>query len=92
MLEIITLDHHFRDTDQVIASFIVRKGADKILIETGAYATYEHLEDALRKEGYTPGDFRHVFLTHIHFDHAGAAWAFARQGAGSICMKPGCRI
>lgn len=81
MVEIVTLDHHFRDTDQVIASFIVRKGADKILIETGAYATYEHLEDALRKEGYTPGDFRHVFLTHIHFDHAGAAWAFARHGA-----------
>jgi glyoxylase-like metal-dependent hydrolase (beta-lactamase superfamily II) len=26
-------------------------------------------------------DFKHVFLSHIHFDHAGAAWAFARQGS-----------
>lgn len=81
MLEIIILDHHFQQTDQVISSFIVRKGATRILVETGAYATFEHLEAVLQQEGYTPADFQHVFLTHIHFDHAGAAWAFARLGA-----------
>lgn len=81
MLEIIILDHHFQHTDQVISSFIVRKGNTKILVETGAYATFEHLEAALLKEGYTPADFQQVFLTHIHFDHAGAAWAFAKLGA-----------
>jgi glyoxylase-like metal-dependent hydrolase (beta-lactamase superfamily II) len=30
---------------------------------------------------------RHVFLSHIHFDHAGAAWRFAQTGA-TIYVHP----
>jgi glyoxylase-like metal-dependent hydrolase (beta-lactamase superfamily II) len=32
-------------------------------------------------------DFSRVFLSHIHFDHAGAAWAFAEKGA-TIYVHP----
>jgi glyoxylase-like metal-dependent hydrolase (beta-lactamase superfamily II) len=34
-----------------------------------------------------PTDVRHVFLSHIHFDHAGAAWRFAELGA-TIYVHP----
>ena len=36
---------------------------------------------AMRAAGFAPNDVRHVFLSHIHLDHAGAAWRFAEQGA-----------
>jgi glyoxylase-like metal-dependent hydrolase (beta-lactamase superfamily II) len=35
----------------------------------------------LGKAGFAAEDVRHVFLSHIHFDHAGAAWRFAELGA-----------
>ena len=34
----------------------------------------------LARHGYHPSDLKHLFLTHIHFDHAGAAWALAEAG------------
>jgi glyoxylase-like metal-dependent hydrolase (beta-lactamase superfamily II) len=52
-----------------------------ILIETGPDTTYKTLTDKLSKHGYTPKDVRAVFVSHIHLDHAGAAWHLAEQGA-----------
>lgn len=51
-----------------------------VLIETGPYSTFGHLQKLLATKGYQIGDVKHVFLTHIHLDHAGAAWAFANAG------------
>lgn len=33
----------------------------------------EHLEDSLKKKGFTRGDITDVFLTHLHFDHCGGS-------------------
>jgi glyoxylase-like metal-dependent hydrolase (beta-lactamase superfamily II) len=38
------------------------------------------LEKELERFNYKLGDIQHLFLTHIHFDHAGAAWALAKNG------------
>lgn len=73
-------DLHFK-TDQTIAAFLVETSAGPILVETGPHSVFEHLREALAEHGYQPEDIQHVFLSHIHFDHAGAAWAFAEQGA-----------
>ena len=35
----------------------------------------------MRQAGFSPNDVRQVFLSHIHLDHAGAAWHFAEVGA-----------
>ena len=76
-----TLDLHFLDTPQAIAAYLIETSAGPVLIESGPYSTYEHLKKEIRRVGFAPEDIRHVLLTHIHFDHAGAAWAFAEQGA-----------
>lgn len=75
------LDLHFLDKSDTIAAFLVETSAGPILFETGPYSTYKNLEKALAEKGYQPRDIQHVFLTHIHFDHAGAAWALAKAGA-----------
>lgn len=75
-----TLDLHFL-TDEAIASFVVETSEGPVLVETGPHSTFRHLEAGLKNLGYAPSDIRHVFLTHIHFDHAGAAWALAKEGA-----------
>jgi len=80
-MQIHTLDLGFLDIEHAIAAFVV-EGPDGLgLVETGPASTLSHLEAALKKHGWQIPDFHYVFLSHIHFDHAGAAWAFAEKGA-----------
>jgi len=43
--------------------------------------------EQVKQVGYDIRDIKHVLLTHIHLDHAGAAWALARNGA-NIYVHP----
>lgn len=81
------IDLHFLGHDHTIASFLIVTDAGPVLVETGPHSTLPHLEAGLAKHGYTIADVKKVFLTHIHLDHAGAAWAFAEQGA-TIYLHP----
>jgi glyoxylase-like metal-dependent hydrolase (beta-lactamase superfamily II) len=58
-----------------------------ILFDTGPESTFETVAAQLRETGFGLHDVRHVFLSHIHFDHAGAAWRFAQLGA-AIYVHP----
>lgn len=79
--EIHTIDLDFLEESSSIASFIIQSNDGLILIESGPETTFEHLKEALAFKGFDWTEIKHVFLTHIHFDHAGAAWKFAENGA-----------
>jgi glyoxylase-like metal-dependent hydrolase (beta-lactamase superfamily II) len=80
-MKIHTLDLGFLNLENAIAVFVVEGPQGLALIEAGPASTLPHLETALGQNGWQMADFQHVFLSHIHFDHAGAAWAFAEKGA-----------
>lgn len=80
------IDLHFQ-TDHTIAAFLVETSEGPVLVETGPHSVFAHLTAGLARHGYRPEDIRHVFLSHIHFDHAGAAWALAATGA-TIYVHP----
>lgn len=82
-----TLDLKFLDLAHAIAVFVVETNAGPVLVECGPASTLDHLRSALQEKGWKLADFKHVFLSHIHFDHAGAAWAFAEHGA-TIYVHP----
>lgn len=67
------IDLHFQDTPGVIASYAFDTGDGLALVDTGPTSTLEALEAGLRDLGAGLRDVRHLLLTHIHFDHAGAA-------------------
>jgi glyoxylase-like metal-dependent hydrolase (beta-lactamase superfamily II) len=75
------IDLHFQDANQTIAAFLIKTAAGPVLIETGPMSTWGWMEKGLASQGLTPADIKHVLLTHIHLDHAGAAWKFAELGA-----------
>ncbi len=85
MIEI--LDLNFLGSKETIAAFLVPSSEGYLLFETGPYSTFETLKNELTKRGVALSDIKHVFLTHIHFDHAGAAWALAENGA-TIYVHP----
>jgi glyoxylase-like metal-dependent hydrolase (beta-lactamase superfamily II) len=74
------LDLHFYH-EHTIASFLIDSGDGWVLVETGPHSVFAQLQKGLAAHGLTPSDISDVLLTHIHFDHAGAAWALAKAGA-----------
>lgn len=75
------LDLGFMGLEHAIAAFVVDTNMGLALVECGPASTLNKLDEQLAQYGWTRADISHVFLSHIHFDHAGAAWAFAEKGA-----------
>ena len=83
---------HIFDTRQlgqpgIIAVTALETGEGLVLFDTGPESTFVNLTGQLEDAGFATADVRHVFLSHIHFDHAGAAWRFAKLGA-TIYVHP----
>lgn len=78
MIHVLDLEY---GVPRTTAAFVLETGEGPALIETGPESTYPMLAKRLGELGYAPEEVRHVFLTHIHLDHAGAAWRFAERGA-----------
>jgi glyoxylase-like metal-dependent hydrolase (beta-lactamase superfamily II) len=76
-----TLDLNFQNVSQTIASYLIIGPDGPVLVETGPGSTLSALLAELAGHGFAPADIRHVFVTHIHLDHAGAAGWWAQQGA-----------
>jgi glyoxylase-like metal-dependent hydrolase (beta-lactamase superfamily II) len=81
MTTIHTLDLNFQGLPQTIASYLVIGPEGAVLVETGPGSTLPTLQTQLQAHGYSPSDINHVLVTHIHFDHAGAAGWWATQGS-----------
>ena len=81
------LDTHHLGRTGIIASTALETDEGLALFDTGPESTFENLTAELRKIRFAAEDVRHVFLSHIHFDHAGAAWRFAELGA-TIYVHP----
>lgn len=80
-MEIHTLDLHFQQQSNTIASYLVVGPEGPVLVETGPMSTLDTLLAEIDTHGYRPKDIKHVLVTHIHLDHAGAAGWWASQGA-----------
>jgi glyoxylase-like metal-dependent hydrolase (beta-lactamase superfamily II) len=81
------IDLEFLGHGNSIASFLIETASGPILIETGPASTLPALKAGIEKAGYNANEIEHVFITHIHLDHAGAAWWFAQHGA-KIYLHP----
>jgi len=79
MLHIIDLN--FLGVPQAIGCYLFETEDGLVLIETGPYSTFPILNKEIQRLGFTINDIKKVLLSHIHLDHAGAAWKFAENGA-----------
>ena len=75
------IDLWFKDLEGAAAAFLIETDEGPVLVESGPMSTLPHLQQGLLDAGVRPEEIRHVFLTHIHLDHAGAAGWFAANGA-----------
>ena len=65
----------------LFSAYVLADG-EPALVDCGAGAHLDSLRAGLAGAGLGIGDLRHVFLTHVHLDHAGAAGALVRENPG----------
>ncbi len=72
---------------KVIGTAVVGDGP-LALVDCGPESVFAATVAGLRAQGLRPEDVAHVFVTHIHFDHAGAAWRWAEEYGATVCVHP----
>ncbi|MDQ4082099.1 MAG: MBL fold metallo-hydrolase [Actinomycetota bacterium] len=78
MPELLDLDH--LGQPRVIASWLL-PGDEPALVDCGPASCLPALRARLGERGLAVSDLRHLVLTHIHLDHAGAAGSLVRENA-----------
>jgi glyoxylase-like metal-dependent hydrolase (beta-lactamase superfamily II) len=68
--------------ERVIASYLLDTEDGPALFDCGPTTTVPALKAGLADRGLRLGDVRHLLLSHIHLDHAGAAGVLVREHPG----------
>ncbi len=72
------VDLHFGGRPHAIGVYVVDTDDGPALFDTGPTSTLPALEAGLAERGTSLSEIRHVLLSHIHLDHAGAAGPIVR--------------
>jgi glyoxylase-like metal-dependent hydrolase (beta-lactamase superfamily II) len=73
------IDLHHRGAERVIGCYLVETTDGLALNDCGPSACIPALAEGLADGGLTLRDVRHLLLSHIHLDHAGAAGVLVRE-------------
>lgn len=74
-----SIDLNFLGLEHEIGAYVVDTADGPALFDCGPASTLESLRAGLAERGLTVGDLRHLMLSHIHLDHAGATGALVRE-------------
>ena len=72
------LDLRHLGRERVIGSYLL-EGDEPALVDCGPSSCLDVLREDLAAHGLGIGELRHLVLTHIHLDHAGAAGSLVRE-------------
>jgi glyoxylase-like metal-dependent hydrolase (beta-lactamase superfamily II) len=73
------IDLHFLGYRRAIGVYLVETADGPSLFDCGPATTLEGLREGLGERGLGLTDVRHLLLSHIHLDHAGAAGTIVRE-------------
>jgi glyoxylase-like metal-dependent hydrolase (beta-lactamase superfamily II) len=76
-LDLLHLGH-----ERVIGCYLLDTEDGPALFDCGPASCFETLVERLSERGLALGDLRHLLLSHIHLDHAGATGVLVREHPG----------
>jgi glyoxylase-like metal-dependent hydrolase (beta-lactamase superfamily II) len=65
-------------------AYLVDAAAGLTLVDTGIWASSDAILTSIARSGHSPGDVRHITVTHAHFDHAGSVARIARATGAAV--------
>jgi glyoxylase-like metal-dependent hydrolase (beta-lactamase superfamily II) len=83
------IDLNFASAPHAIGVYLVDSDDGPALFDCGPSSTLDALETGLAGHGLALADVRHLLLSHIHLDHAGAAGTLVRRVPGlTVWVSP----
>jgi glyoxylase-like metal-dependent hydrolase (beta-lactamase superfamily II) len=79
MTQLSVIDLHFGEREHAIGVYLVDTDDGVALFDCGPSSTRDALLAGLASHGLELRDIRHLLLSHIHLDHAGAAGSLVRE-------------
>ena len=73
------IDLHHQGHARTIGAYLLDTDDGQALFDCGPSTTVDALKAGLAARGLRLGDIRHLLLSHIHLDHAGAAGVLVRE-------------
>ena len=73
------IDLHHQATDRIVGCYLLETDDGLALHDCGPTTCLPALKAALAERGLQLTDIRHLLLSHIHLDHAGAAGTLVRE-------------
>jgi glyoxylase-like metal-dependent hydrolase (beta-lactamase superfamily II) len=73
------IDLHHMGHERTVAAYLLDTDDGPALFDCGPTTTIDALKAGLAQHGLALGDIRHLLLSHIHLDHAGAAGVLVRE-------------
>jgi glyoxylase-like metal-dependent hydrolase (beta-lactamase superfamily II) len=73
----------------VICIALVECGPNELLmVDSGPESVFDSVVEGVRKLGFQPASVRHLLASHIHLDHTGGAWRWAKEYGTTIYAHP----
>ena len=72
----------------ICVALLEAAGNSLATIDCGPENVFESLVEAIAKLGFKPSNVKHLFATHIHLDHSGGAWRWAKEFGTKIYVHP----
>ena len=66
--------------------YLVESPGGHVLIDAGVGIEPERIIENIRGEGLDPADVKHIFITHVHSDHAGGSASFKERFGVKIAI------
>ena len=76
------MDLHHQGDEHVIGVYLLETSGGPALFDCGPSTCIPALKERLAERGLALTDVRHLLLSHIHLDHAGAAGVLVREHPG----------
>jgi len=79
---------HLGTSNVISIGLLQAAPGELLLIDTGPESVFEAVAAGIQKLGFQFRDVRHILASHIHLDHTGGAWRWAREVGAKIYVHP----
>jgi glyoxylase-like metal-dependent hydrolase (beta-lactamase superfamily II) len=79
---------HLGSPNVICIALVEITSSDFVMIDSGPESVFESVVSGIEGLGIRPRNIRRLLLSHIHLDHSGGAWRWAKEFGTQIYVHP----
>ncbi len=79
---------HLGNPNIICVALLEASDRSLLMIDCGPESVFTRVVERMTAQNLDPATVKHLVLTHIHLDHAGAAWRWAKEFGARVYVHP----